>query len=677
MKIISRIFIAAIITLVQHSFIVAQTFINGDFEKHTATICDYNLSDDSFNSKISNVFAFGSKIPGIGFSGEMDYQTSGCYLPNAYHGNWCLGLATTLPHGNSGDAVAIELSSPLVIGKQYTVSFAVYGNYNDFSPAEAKFDIGESFNNSDVGKVINTITAQNGKWSNIVFTFTASQASRFITVRILPVNDAWAQIDDFKFISNKFQTFTDTLCTNEPFFFSMPEIVTVALSCIWEFPGATPAISTEKDPKNIFYPSPGIYPVKLIRTLFSSIDTIHGEITVYPVPVAQAGDDTVLCLGTSISLGTAAVEGNTYSWTPANGLNDPNIANPVATPANVLTKYFVRVTNTFGCSSVDSIVISTVKDPVIVTKDTSLCMGESAEIRAFSDQADVTYSWTPADGLSQTDIQNPVVTAFKNRDYFVTVTNATGCSATKKISVSVKTLNANLQAEKEALGPDETTSVKFLLKQENFLKGITSFKATVTYDMKVFQFTQQSQKFLKGTDNTWEITAKQVNGELLIAAHGQTPITEVELGFELTAYLAKQLDDNILLKLTEINGGNFIEESCDAFQIKGTKILLKPVCAGDMRLVNIGEFQTQLQQVTPNPVSEETAEFEYSVGVEGDIIIEIYNQRGELLKTLLKAKQKPGIFKERIDAKELPAGAYLIKLSTLQLTKTKMFVIVR
>ena len=96
-----------------------------------------------------------------------------------------------------------------------------------------------------------------------------------------------------------------------------------------------------------------------------------------------------------------------------------------------------------------------------------------------------------------------------------------------------------------------------------------------------------------------------------------------------------------------------------------------------MRLVNVGEFTTELQQITPNPTTNETAEIEYSVGLEGNILLEIYNSQGILLKTIFKGNQKPGVFKEILDMKEMSSGVYLVKLSTMQTTQTQIFSIVK
>jgi gliding motility-associated-like protein len=49
----------------------------------------------------------------------------------------------------------------------------------------------------------------------------------------------------------------------------------------------------------------------------------------------DAGNDTTICNGNSVQLNGSG--GLIYNWTPTNGLNNPNIANPIATPQTTTT----------------------------------------------------------------------------------------------------------------------------------------------------------------------------------------------------------------------------------------------------------------------------------------------------------------------------------------------------
>ena len=71
---------------------------------------------------------------------------------------------------------------------------------------------------------------------------------------------------------------------------------TNAVSYVWSFPGAQPAVSTDLNPTQICYNSPGSYDVTLIANGVSGTDTVTltNYITVYPFPppqgIIQSGD---------------------------------------------------------------------------------------------------------------------------------------------------------------------------------------------------------------------------------------------------------------------------------------------------------------------------------------------------------------------------------------------------
>lgn len=175
----------------------SQTFLNGDFENNISSGCDYNNTDIQFNTKISNVYAFGKGYASSGYVGEIDIQTAGCYV-TPQNGNWCLGLASdTEP---TADAVAIELTSNLIIGQSYQISFYVFSNTN-FGNTLVNLKIGISNNDSTFGNLLFTAIPNTNSWKHIVFSFTASQTDKFITVTNISGIKCWNQIDNFT-ISN-------------------------------------------------------------------------------------------------------------------------------------------------------------------------------------------------------------------------------------------------------------------------------------------------------------------------------------------------------------------------------------------------------------------------------------------------------------------------------------------
>ncbi|MCE3280128.1 MAG: hypothetical protein K0S44_2319 [Bacteroidetes bacterium] len=211
-------------------------------------------------------------------------------------------------------------------------------------------------------------------------------------------------------------TFTD-LSTNVPSSWS------------WTFPGGTPASSTVQNP-TVIYNTAGVYNVTLTATNSHGTNaiTMNGYITVNAIPVASAGTNVAICIGSSTTLN--ANGGTTYSWLPATGLSSTTIANPDATPT-VTTSYTVTATSN-GCSSTSSVSVTVNPLPTVSAAPITICNGSSGTLTA---SGAATYAWSPglsaATGTSVT--ANPTVTS----TYTVTGTSAAGCVNSNTVTVTV------------------------------------------------------------------------------------------------------------------------------------------------------------------------------------------------------------------------------------------------
>ena len=200
--ILITIFILSITTIIN-----AQTFINGNFETNTSTTCSYNLNNPTFTSAMSNMYSFGSSAQG-------DIQTFGCY-GDPQNGSWCVGVGTTSSGGY--DAMGIELSSSLIVGNLYELTFWAMPN-TSFNPVVDSLQIGLSTNNNSMGTIIYTVMTTGTAWQQYTVQFNPPSANiSFITVTVKTDNLAinWIQIDNFSIVntgSNSSSTISESAC---------------------------------------------------------------------------------------------------------------------------------------------------------------------------------------------------------------------------------------------------------------------------------------------------------------------------------------------------------------------------------------------------------------------------------------------------------------------------------
>jgi gliding motility-associated-like protein len=161
-------------------------------------------------------------------------------------------------------------------------------------------------------------------------------------------------------------------------------------------------------------------------------------ITVKDAPVLTATGGSI-CPGDSIQLTVTdanAATGITYSWLPATDLSNPAIANPYAHPATTTT-YTVTGNNASGCKSTATATVIITNNLIpVVSADTGICIGNSAQLKA---SGGYNYAWSPATGLSNPAIANPVANPLVTTTYQVVVSSGS-CTGTKQVTITVNPL---------------------------------------------------------------------------------------------------------------------------------------------------------------------------------------------------------------------------------------------
>lgn len=133
-------------------------------------------------------------------------------------------------------------------------------------------------------------------------------------------NTAGTYVHHLSTINSCDSAITTQLTVNPIYSYSVTQ--TICPSDLYILPNGTPVNTT------------GVYPVTL-QTVNGCDSLITVNLTVVP-PVITVTPDTQVCLGTPVQL-NAGGGLFTYLWTPATGLSDDTIANPVANPTQTTT----------------------------------------------------------------------------------------------------------------------------------------------------------------------------------------------------------------------------------------------------------------------------------------------------------------------------------------------------
>lgn len=119
-----------------------------------------------------------------------------------------------------------------------------------------------------------------------------------------------------------------------------------------------------------------------------------------PIYAYNAGPDTGVCIGDSVTLGdpnNSFNGGVTYAWSPATSLDNAAAPNPVFS-GTITTTYTLTITSPVCPSKQYVITVTVYPLPVVdATGGTRIVEGQSTPLMATGA---TTYFWTPPDGLS-------------------------------------------------------------------------------------------------------------------------------------------------------------------------------------------------------------------------------------------------------------------------------------
>ncbi|MEZ4884891.1 MAG: choice-of-anchor L domain-containing protein [Chitinophagales bacterium] len=204
-----------------------------------------------------------------------------------------------------------------------------------------------------------------------------------------------------------------------------------------------------------------------VESITLTIENVQCDCTFVPLSASlllfdntnvDAGENQVICEGESVQL--SASGGKNHLWSPAEGLSSVNTASPVASPTSS-TWYTVIAEDDLGCTVVDSVRVFVEALPYLpdTMVNVVLCFDEVREIQLtdYNKISDYTYTWSPAMGLNNPKIPNPVATISESVTYTLTVRNQQGCETEQIFEFLVDNVGNQIELQDIRLCPDKTT----------------------------------------------------------------------------------------------------------------------------------------------------------------------------------------------------------------------------
>ncbi|MFI5187384.1 MAG: T9SS type B sorting domain-containing protein [Chitinophagales bacterium] len=171
---------------------------------------------------------------------------------------------------------------------------------------------------------------------------------------------------------------------------------------------------------------------------YGCLDTLYARLIDTLTITANAGRDTVSCNHNPVIIGTNAKPGYVYSWSPATGLNNPVIANPIAIP-DFTTSYVVSTRHDGGgCLDTDTVVVK-----ASIINSSMQLIGKAAYCQDNGDSSILVVQPTDSiqwfkDNLAINEANQTLYRVTQTGTYYALLFNKDGCTkSTEKQDVMI------------------------------------------------------------------------------------------------------------------------------------------------------------------------------------------------------------------------------------------------
>lgn len=222
------------------------------------------------------------------------------------------------------------------------------------------------------------------------------------------------------------------------------DIMYVPLNYHWDFGTGKAADTSNIDSASFRYVGVGTYNASLhITSPYGCSQTVTDAVNVQTVSRPGITGPLDICENTSATFkGTATNFNNNLSWhwvydSTGNGVDGTGYQNPPPVLYKDSGVYNVKlIVNNNGCFDSTAFTLNVHGYPRanISPQNPGICLGASIQVSAYNG---ITYSWKPGSNINDAKSASPVVSPKASMYYYVTTTNASGCSAYDSVYVTV------------------------------------------------------------------------------------------------------------------------------------------------------------------------------------------------------------------------------------------------
>ncbi len=333
-----------------------------------------------------------------------------------------IGNGTTWTTG--GEGYAVRLTTPLVTGQNYSITFTYVSHGNGSNGNFAPFLYTNSVTNIGSAAMVMTLPSVGAAWTTNTITFTATAAQNGHTWILVHNGTNGSSGMFINFCVNCSNVpppppptcsvsigADTTLCTGNTLLLNA---TTAGASYLWQDNSTNPTYVVT---------GPGLYWVEIDDGACIARDSIN--VVFSAPPLVTLTPDTSICSGQNVTL--TASGGSSYLWSTSATTSSITVSPAAA------TMYSVIVTGN-TCSTIDSVLV--IPLPPISATATSAnvtCNGAadgSATVTPSGGSPPYAYAWSPSGGTGAT------ANGLAPGNYVVTITDSAGCTQTQNVAIT-------------------------------------------------------------------------------------------------------------------------------------------------------------------------------------------------------------------------------------------------